>query len=97
MIAGQGKLIVEEESFSVPMEVAEPPSQALDPDHEYVVSNGGGTSVWQYWDGAAWTDYPQSAAGQTSLAITPPPSGRVRLNVTAGSSVVSVYRRAWRS
>lgn len=97
MIAGSGTPLLTDKELSAATEIHELTGNPLDPDHEYVLSNTGGTAVWQYHDGSGWVDYPKSASGEASIIATPPPNGRVRLNVTAGTATANAFRRAWRS
>ena len=56
----------------------------LDPNYAYTFSlNGSGT--WQVWDGVAWLTYAESTGTSQAFRALPPPTGRVNLNVSAGT------------
>lgn len=65
----------------------------LEPATRYVATlgdGGSGAATLQLWDGVAWFTLPGTSSGASLVAeFVTPPTGRVRVNVTAGAIVFS--------
>jgi len=61
------------------------------PGNEFVVALGS-TATIQYWDGAAYVDYPPATPGGATqdkmFVFIAPPSGKIQITVASGSPVV---------